>query len=187
PEEKMADEDVRRIAEAGRFCDLDPEDESKAIMDVLRRQRLYRDKDSGKAHRILMRAFGELGDADGDPHKIRHAAYIGWRAARAAIYAVLRRHCQRFRCPLPTGHLANFEATVLSRKRKQPLTMGYSRAKVALLHECFHDGRLDSLRPETVYGELLRVGDLIDQAAQDGVGTERLDPKNPVDRRYCPK
>ena len=118
------------------------------------------------ARRSLNRAFSELVRAQGDPEDVRQAAEKGWRAAREAVYAVLKsRGITHHGGTLSAGKLGDFEANDLGRARDdgQPLTDGYSRALQILHGECFYEDRV----PSDVKGELVLVGHLIDQAEED--------------------
>ena len=120
------------------------------------------------ARKTLNSAFAELKQADLDPEKVRQAAEKGWRAAREAVYAVMRSHGEDVHGTIGSGRVGDFEASVLGRPRDksdQPLTSGFSRAKDVLHGECFYDGNL----PDDVKGELEMVGDLIEQASKDMV------------------
>jgi hypothetical protein len=134
------------------------------------------------ARKTLNRAFAEFNQADGDPEKIRQAAEKGWRAAREAVYTVLRAYgVEPGKSTWSEEKVGFFEADTLKRPRDsahgQPLADGYGRGMRNLHGKYFYEDDLPD--NTTVHGELERVQGLLETAEEDIGSAPR-----PIGRRH---
>lgn len=128
----------------------------------IRRQRgtTSRATSVAEAKRTLHRAFSELAQARGDDERIRQAAEKGWRAAREAVYAVLRAAGERVVGTVGSDFVRRVEQDKFSRTGGA-VSDGYALAKDALHGGAFYDGTYES--EDSIERSLDRVKELISE------------------------